>query len=61
MMQFASWPASQFTEGLKTMCNYLDLVWILGAIAVMGATTVTALCFAVYYGLEAIRLVKRGF
>ena len=40
------------------MCNYLDLVWILGAIAVMGATTITAVCFAVYYTLEAVALYR---
>ena len=40
------------------MCNYLDLVWIIGAIAVMGATTITALVAGVYYTLEAVALYR---
>lgn len=37
----------------------LDLFFILGSIAILASSLITALCFAVYYGAQAIVSLSR--
>ena len=42
------------------MTQYIELAYMLMALATMGLACVTALCAGVYYAAEAILLFKKG-